>query len=217
MIYLYIWRVLVGLGIVGLLLMCVRLFAPDFIYVLRSKVLLVRSWRYSYEKDAGQNQREEDRYKIQIADIRVEAAMYDRSYTLRRVEKIRELYHALSILLKKEDIKNKEDLTPQLCIIEAANLVTNMAERLAPIPDQDDRRTIDAYRLLLYIYQNHQPAQDNQAPERPRIITKEEMKKLEEWFSGKDHLISIEQVTELLLAAVFGMVYRFKVQDEGKP
>jgi len=48
-------------------------------------------------------------------------------------------------------------------------------------------------------------------------ITKEEMKKLEEWFSGKDHLISIEQVTELLLAAVFGMVYRSKVQDEGKP
>jgi len=211
----YTLRVIAGLGIAALIFLFIRLFMPDFIYVLRSKVLLMRSWRHSYEAEADPNTPNDVQYKIQIADIRVEAAMQDHSYTLKRVEKIRELYHAISILLKKKNI-SKKGLDPQLCIIEAANLVSKLAERLDPIPDQDDRRTVDAYNLLLFIYKNHQPTQDQNAPQRPRIVSKEEMKELEDWFSDKNHLISIEQTTELLLAAVFGLVYRSKVQEEKK-
>lgn len=200
------WPFLI-IGFIALFALVIRFFIPEFIYVVRSAILRIRMAKFFFDLRA-QRQIPDTLYsELYLADLRVEASLGDLDYALDRIKKIREFYLAfVNTRAKQPDLAQR--WKPQICIVEAANLLSNIAARLESRP-QDKTITVDSHQLLAFICGQSQPPDPQQPPTGPTQVFK--AKEVEEWFSA--HPMSIEQISELLFAAIFAVAYRYRAQQ----
>lgn len=181
-----------------LLLLVVRFVQPELIYSVRHALIQVRSTKVF--RDAFAKRFTESKVFPELLgdDLRYETRDYDEEYVLQRVNKIRKLYRVLS---RRPLPGNSNDRKPQVCIVELAGLLNNIARHTKP-----DRKfhyaTTDASLILRLIA--------NELRKKKDLSELKDAKDVEDWFTANP--ISIEQVIEILIAAVFSLAYRQRVQ-----
>ncbi|MEA2174589.1 MAG: hypothetical protein QOD00_2181, partial [Blastocatellia bacterium] len=185
-----------------LLFLILRFINPELIYIVRHALIQVRSAKAFLDNYENRFTHVNAFPDLLGEDLRYETRVYDEEYVLKRVDKIRELYR---VLIRKPSLFSKRERKPQICIVELANLLGNLGRHMTP-DKKFSYSIIDAPTLLTFIGSEIQK-RDGKPP-------LQNIEEVEAWL--KANPISIEQVTEILIASVFGLAYRKRVQDENQ-
>jgi hypothetical protein len=193
----YLVVFLVAFSALILLLLIARFVQPELIYSLRQALGRIGVAKANLDRRAHRVPKQKDFRILLMNDLRYETRDKDEESIIKRVDKIRQLYHAQ---MRKPEYPGLEG-KPQVCIVELAGLLANMG-RDVTLEAKFRYSTIDANSLLAFIgskirEHNGEPPFQNTA-------------QAEGWFT--EHPISIEQVVEILIAAVYGLAYRQRVQ-----
>ena len=172
-------------------------------YGLRQVVLLVRANKVILDYAAGRRSLEARFADLLARNYQYETQGFEDSYVLGRVLKIRELYRIHSPHTKQPE-SSKLQKKPQVCVVELASLLDSLGRHLE-IRKDVATDTLMANDLLALIA-NHGDQRDPGA-----VLSKE--KDVEAWFIQRP--ISVEQVCELLIAAVYALVFRSR-SDSGQ-
>lgn len=196
----YLVSLLVLLSVIILLFMILRFVQPELIYIVRHTLIKVRAAKVFRDSAAYRFTPPKSFPSLLGDDLRYETRDFDEKNILKRVDKIRELYR---VLVRRPHMFDTKKNKPQVCIVELAGLVGNLGRHMLP-----DRKfnypTLDASALLAFI--------GNEMRNEKDLPPLKDVAQIEAWFIANP--ISIEQVIEILIAAIFGMAYRQRVQDE---
>lgn len=185
-----------------LLALIIRFIQPELIYTIRQTIVKVKTNKAFLDYDANRFNTANTFPDLLMKDFRYETRDYDEKYVLQRVMKIRELYRILD--LRRPAVPGlTRERKPQVCIIELASLLGNLARHITP-DLKFSYSTVGAQDLLAFIGNQIITKHPGQSP------LKNE-KEVEEWFA--EHPVSIEQVIEILNTAVFGLAYRQRTQQ----
>jgi hypothetical protein len=186
------------LCLICLIALVLRFILPEVIYVFRQEIVQVKITKAFLDTREGRNVPKEYFTKLLGMDIRRETTLNYHEYVSRRVDKIRELYHIYSApAIEFSELEKKG--SPQTCIIESANLLENLAEHLELL-NQGSIKIIDASAILTWICsQNLETSPSQQERDVSVLLSQKPM--------------SIEQITEIIIAAILGLEYRLHAQD----
>ncbi len=183
------------LSAVALVLMLLRFVEPDIIYWFREVLVDVRKNLAFLHADVG---RPFAGYQLLlIRDLRPEGVPREPREILSRVMKIRELYPLLDF--RENEIPDfVEARNSNVCIVELANMLRSLAGNIQPSPDIAPM-VMNAYEHLarLVEFRTGAKAVDEESVERH--------------FTDKP--VSIEEVSEILVAAVYALTYRLRMQN----
>jgi len=145
------------------------------------------------EKEAGRDNVEARYKQLLIHDARYETRTYDEIFILQdRIVKITELYRLLD---PSRALATAQET--QVCIVELGYLLANLGRTIQTDPENNEA-VIKASALLKHIANSVRASQDEEP-----IKNDEE---IDTWFI--DNPITIEQVIELLIAAVVALAHR---------
>ena len=194
----YLPWIIITLILGGLIL---RFVNPELLYSVRQLLVKIGMKKVFLDRKAGRDDVSGTYNRLLIKDFRYETVGNDWVYALRRVNKIRELYSTLD-WQREEGVPGlpREERKPQDCIIELANLLGNLGGRVQPEMDID-HKTVKAGDILRLI--------GNEIKD-PTTGPLAEDGEVERWFM--EHPVSIEQVIEVLIAAVFCLSYRQQLE-----
>ena len=192
MTYLVIF--LVALSVLILLLLIARFVQPELIYSLRRSLGRIGTAKAILDRRAHRAPKGKNFRIFLMNDLRYETRDKDEESIIKRVDKIRQLYQAQ---MREPGLEGK----PQVCILELAGLLANMGRNVTP-EAKFRYATIDANSLLTFI-----GSEIRQNFGDPPLKSAAEA---EEWFTAQP--ISIEQLVEILIAAVYGLAYRQRVK-----
>jgi hypothetical protein len=183
----------IGIALTALLLLLTRFVQPELIYGVRKGLVMIGANKAFIDKDAGRDN-VDIRYKqLLVHDARYETRTYDEIFILQdRIVKITELYRLLD---PSRPLATSQKT--QVCIIELASLLTNLGRTIETDPE-NNLPIIKAVALLKQIANGVRASQD-EAP-----IQEDE--EIDGWFI--ENPITIEQVIELLIAAVVALAHR---------
>lgn len=175
------------------LLLVMRFVQPEIVYGIRRGLVMVSTNKVFIDKMAGRPHTAKTFRELLMREARYETRTHDEIFILQdRIVKISELYRLLD--LRRGLVKEQK---PQVCIVELGGLLQNLGRRIEANPEHNDPVT-RAGALLGYIG-NGIRTSNNEVP----FDNDEE---IDQWFI--DNPISIEQVIELMLAAVIGLAHR---------
>jgi len=193
---------LIIIGLAALILMVIRFILPEVIYTIRAAVNRIRYAKAFLDIAAGKSINEDEYKNLLVNDSRTEASLIAMGDSLERINEIRELVFVFSHTRNHQYLARK--WKPQYCIVEATSLLGNLARRIEPINESADH-IVDAHTILDFIYQQqHMP----QSEKKKRMNAAD----LEKWL--QENPISIEQVSEIVFSAIFGIAYRYRKQRE---
>lgn len=199
----YLMIFLVGLSILVLLALIARFIQPEMIYVVRyalNQIKTTKAFLDYYDNRFTSSSTFPDRLGD---DLRFETRDSDEEDVLTRVDKIREIYR---VEIWKHTVPGvKKHGKPQICIVELAGMLVNLGRDVKP-EERFRHATIDADLLLKFICDEVRV----KSGEPPLGDTSQ----VEEWLTN--HPISIEQVIEILISAIFAMSYRQRVQVKAR-
>lgn len=184
-----------------LLFLILRFIHPELIYIVRHAVIQVRSTKFFLDSNENRFVSISAFPDLLGEDLRYETRVYDDQYVLKRVDKIKELYRVLS--RRPQVFGSKRARKPQACIVELANLLGNLGRHMTP-DKKFSYSVIDAASLLTFI--------GNEIRKKDRQAQLTNIDDVEAWL--KVNPISIEQIIEILIASVFTLAYRKRVQDD---
>jgi hypothetical protein len=194
---------LVGFSTLFLLALIVRFIQPEMIYAVRHAIVQVKSTKAFLDYYDNRSTSSSSFPDLLGDDLRFETLDSDEEDVLTRVDKIRELYR---VQICKHMVPGvKKPGRPQVCIIELAGMLVNLGRDVKP-EERFRYPTIDADLLLKFI-----------CDEVRGTMGKSPLKDIshvEEWFT--EHPISIEQVIEILISAIFAISYRQRVQVKAR-
>jgi hypothetical protein len=208
----------IAVASLGLLFLAIRFVQPEVVYLLRRVVVAVGMNRAFLDAEYGRAP--SDYVKLLVQDLRPEGAPSDPVRLFGRVMKVRELYSMLDP--GRSAVKDlPERLRSQICVIELANILGAAARSLRPdvrIPGS----SVKADEILAHILGIREKLQPTgQAGEGDGakgagrwvdVVADEELEK-----ELREHPVSIQQIDEILIAAVFATVYRIlSVGDGGR-
>lgn len=185
-----------------LVLMVARFIQPEMLYAVRHALVQVKSTKAFldyYERRFVGGKRFPD---LLGEDLRFETRDSDEEDVLSRVDKIRELYRVQ--VLKHLVPGVKKFGKPQICIVELAGMLVNLGREVKP--ERQFRYPIVDGERLLKVISDEIRIKNGQRPLKS-------VAEVEKWFTS--HPISIEQVIEILISAIFGLSYRQRVQIKG--
>jgi hypothetical protein len=192
-----------------LVFLLVGLVFPEFFYDIRSAVIRVKMAKVFYDIYEGKNPSEELYKELRLADIRAEfsriATGNGRSYATDRIRLLRERYSSFAREIPKMP-HLAEKYKPQLCITEAANLVSWLSKRLVVIAE-DQPKPVGAEELLKFIYDSYQAktgAEGESGTGSGDPVIK--------WL--RDNPMSVEQIMEILITVLYGLTYRLEAQEK---
>ncbi len=190
-------------GTIAAVFLAIRLLFPELLIILRAALVSVQMNKAVLDYTNG------DRVgtmmtELMVRDLRWAKQDTDRASVLARISKIRELYRILDIRTRKS---NGAHPTPSnaVCVVELSNTLIRLVRETPPRPEFGDP-CVEAQSLLLIIA-NHIRTVNNES-----MLSKD--KEVEDWFS--QHPISLEQVVEILIAAVFGLAYRLDAEQSNE-
>ncbi len=184
------------------LALIIRFVQPDLIYGLRQGLVMVRANKAFLDKMSGRSDVNPDFLKLLMHEAKWENRDNDENEILERVIKIKELYRILDLRRPVPEEFRKEQ-KPQLCIIELASLLGNLGMRVQP--NVEHNHTVVNDRAILRFIGNQIRLAQNE-----KEFTPEES--VDEWFI--EYPISIEQVIEIMIAAVVGLAHRQQAARE---
>ena len=183
--------VTIALILIALLLL-LRFVQPEFIYSIRREVVMVASNKAFIDKMAGRDDVDAAYKQVLLSEARLESRTYDEISILQdRIVKITELYRLLD---SRRNIAKTQK--PQVCIVELGALLTNLGRGVEANPEHN-APVVKSGALLKYIADGILMSR-NEAPVDEKAVDR--------WFIKNP--ISIEQVVELLIAAVVGLAHR---------
>lgn len=189
-------------AILLLILMVARFIQPEMLYAVRHALGHVKSTKAFldyYDRRFVDGKRFPD---LLGEDLRFETRDSDEEDVLSRVDKIRELYRVQ--VLKHLVPGVKKFGKPQICIVELAGMLVNLGREVKP--ERQFRYPIVDGERLLKVISDEIRIKNGQQPLKT-------VAEVEKWFTN--HPISIEQVIEILISAIFGLSYRQRVQIKG--
>jgi len=176
-----------------LLLLLMRFVQPEIIYVVRRGLVMVGINKAFLDKLAGREDVDARYKQLLVQETRYETRTRDEALILQdRVIKISELYRLLD--LRRKLIRSQK---PQVCIVELGTLLANLGNEIEANPEHN-APAVKAGALLKYIANGVRKSQNE-----PLFVSEDQ---IDEWLI--EYPISIEQVIELLLAAVVGLAHR---------
>lgn len=193
--------ILVIVSAIILLFLVLRFIHPELIYIVRHALIQVRSTKVFLDNNENRFVNRNAFPDLLGEDLRYETRVYDDKYVLKRVDKIKELYRVQ--IRRPSALISKRVRKPQICIVELANLLGNLGRHMTP-DKKFSYSVVDAASLLTFI--------GNEIRKKDGEPLLENMEEVEAWL--KANPISIEQIIEILIASVFGLAYRKRVQDE---
>jgi hypothetical protein len=179
--------------------MLARFIQPEMLYAVRHALVQVKTKKAFLDYYANRFTSAKRFPELLGDDLRYETRDSDEQDVLRRVDKMRELYRVQ--MWKSIGPGVKKSGKPQICIVELGGMIVNLGRKMKP-----DRKfkyhTVDSERLLKFICDeirstNGEPPLQN-------------VSEVEAWLTTNP--ISIEQVIEILISAIFGLSYRQRVQ-----
>ncbi|QQS47649.1 MAG: hypothetical protein IPM66_03050 [Acidobacteriota bacterium] len=195
------YTILLIFGMVILMALLIRLILPEVIYIIRAAVTRIRYAKYFLDLRSGRPSNTEKFVNLFVANRRTEASLIAMGHSLERINEIRELVFVYSNAKNHQYIARK--WKPQHCIVEAANLLSNLASRIEPI-GQSKEQIVDAESILAFIYKQQHPEYGN--------VDGPSAGEIERWL--QEHPISIEQLSEIVFSAIFGIAYRYRKQRD---
>jgi hypothetical protein len=181
------------IALTALLLLLTRFVQPELIYSVRKGLVMIGGNKAFIDKDAGRDNVDKRYKQLLVHDARYETRTYDEIFILQeRIVKITELYRLLD--------PSRPLATPQktkVCIVELAALLANLGRTIEEDPE-NNAPIVQAVALLKQIANGVRASQDEEP-----IQDDEE---IDSWFI--DNPITIEQVIELLIAAVVALAHR---------
>lgn len=190
------------LAFLVLILLMLRFVRPELIYSFRYYLTRVQSTKTLLDSEASDEDRRADFVALMVNDHRYEVLGYDEEYIFERTTRLRRLYHVLD-LRRGEVLGLPAQRQPQVCLIELANLLGKLAKDITP-DKKYDYPPIDANEILTFIGNRIREAKGLR---RPMVNEKQ----VADWFI--QFPISIEQLIEILIAAVNSLAYRHKAQN----
>jgi hypothetical protein len=191
MLEIILW--LVVLGVICFIFLILRFFQPELIYTLRQAIVKVEINKALLDMDADKDGYEENFQNALSKDFRSESRRFDRRYVHERLQKVKELYHLQHVI---NDEKNY-----QSCILELANLLSNIAQNLSL--ERDNRYNLTFADEILEFLKNTREEKD------PKTIVPV-TEGIEKWYESNP--ISIEQCVEVLIAVINALLIREKQQ-----
>ena len=207
-----------------LLALVLRFVQPELIYSFREVLVRTGMNKVHLDDDEGRAGLSPRYHELLIKDLRFETLGHDSAYALKRVNKIRELYSTLD-LERFDDLNVKQELRPHVCIVELASLLKNLGEHMTP--EKHIRYpTVKADQILKLIANEIKGIEDAKAAAEAAakpgtgVATASSPNgtgplktnsAVERWF--RENPMSIEQTSEILIAAVFGLAFRQKTAD----
>lgn len=217
----------ISLNLLALALLIVRFVQPVFIYWLRELVVEIRMHKTMLKSDrSGQGARREDAglrrefLRLMVIDLRSEGVSGERRKILPRVLDVRKLYNLLDP--RREKIKDLPQMqNSQKCVIELASMLGSLARDLKP-NENFDYSSIKADELLHMIVQRR-GEKSGDVGGLPDAEDEDLDEKLEAYLQEKP--LTIEQLNELLIAAIHATAYRLEgderrqeaVERQGRP
>lgn len=193
--------ILLLVGAMMLVLMILRFVQPELVYWLRKAFAGVRRNMLFLRRDEDKDFDNTEYIEIYLNDLRPEGVPGSCREVLARVTKIRELYSLLDlnrVRVRELPVAHRSNI----CIVELANMVSALAKNLEPSP-RVSHRISKADQLL-------------------RLLAGERGDRSFGKNTGEEEIaehyqtipISIEQINEILIAAIYGMAYRLESQEE---
>ncbi len=186
-------------GAMVLFALVLRFVLPELIYGLRQEIVRVSMTKAFLDRRAGRSVPKERFAALLTKDFRYESSDRSERYALERITKIRELYHISQHPHKRKWFRKPK---PQLCITELANLLVNLATHIRPL-DESNQSSLGATNLLLHIC--------NTIRQTKQAESLAKAKEVEEYLTQNP--MSIEQISEILIAAVFAIAYRQRARE----
>lgn len=206
----YIYLFVIGVAVVMLAVLMLRFVQPELVYIVREQWIKVGINRVILEQEINRGKDHNERYnELTLKEFRYETLGHSAEYVLQRAGKIRELYSAMDTKRAESMPELELDRRPQVCIVELANLLRNMGEHLETTSEYD-YKTIKADAILGFIILQISESAEHSASGERIAAPLPEAREVVDWFQRNP--ISIEQTLEVLLAAVYGLAYRLRVQ-----
>lgn len=183
---------LVVLGIIFFIFLILRFFQPELIYTLRQAIVKVEITKSFLEMDEKKDGYKQRYHKALAKDFRSESRRCDRPYVHQRLQKVKELYNLQDSIHEEKNYQN--------CIVELANLLSNIAQNLTLKRDYKYHLTY-ANEILNFL-------KDKRVEKDVSSVKPVESNSIEEWF--KANPISVEQSVEVLVAVINALLIREK-------
>ncbi|MDT7687244.1 MAG: hypothetical protein QOE46_3 [Acidobacteriota bacterium] len=178
-----------------LIILVLRFVQPELVYSFRQVLVKIGMRKVFLDRKERREDLSAMYNRLLVKDFRYETLGHDWNYALKRVNKMRELYSTLD--LQRGDVAGIDDdeRKPQVCIIELANLLSNLGDHVKPERDIH-HPTVKADEILRLV--------GNSIKREGEALQKDN--EVEAWFI--ENPMSIEQTIEIMIAAVFGLAYR---------
>lgn len=180
----------------------IRFVQPNLIYSVRQGLVMVRANKAFLDKMAGRSDASPEFLQLLMHEARWENRDNDENEILERVIKIKELYRILDLRRPVLE-KFRKEQKPQVCIVELASLLSNLGGRIKPNVEHN-HTIINDSAILKFIGNQIRLAQGEK-----NFAHDEDV---DEWFI--ENPISIEQVIEIMIAAVVGLAHRQQAAQE---
>jgi hypothetical protein len=192
-----------------LFVLILRFVQPELIYSFRQTLVKIGINKVYLDQADGREGLTPRYNSLLIKDLRYETLGHDSSYALKRINKIRELYSTLdSDRAQVSESKNIRKTV--ICIVELANLLKNLGENV--IPTREFRYpTVKADEILMRVANHIRTSENSTDTSREGVSDLTSDNEVEEWFM--ENPMSIEQIIEILNAAVFGLAYRQRADE----
>ncbi|HZH30523.1 MAG TPA: hypothetical protein VEY11_07145 [Pyrinomonadaceae bacterium] len=181
-----------------------RFVQPELIYSLRQGLVMVKGNKAFIDKVAGRPNVDVVFRKLLMNEARYETRTHDATYILNeRINKIKELYRLLDLRrpVPPEFIPEQK---PQVCIVELGGLLANLGRHIEANIEHNDP-VVNASALLRYVGNEIKASQGD--------LPFENDEEIDNWFIQNP--ISIEQVIEIMIAAVVGLAHRQQSANVG--
>jgi hypothetical protein len=183
--------VIIGVSVAALVLLVIRFVQPELIYSVRRALVAVGMNKAFIDKRAGRDNVNRRFKALLVSQARFETRIYNIAMLQDRVVKISELYRLLDP--RRHLIRSER---PQVCIAELGSLAAELGRTLETNPEHN-APIVKASALLKHIADGILQSQDDKPLDEERV---------DRWFINNP--ISIEQVIEILIAAVIALAHR---------
>lgn len=182
------------LSALALILLLLRFVEPEIVYWFREVLVDVRKNLAFLRAAAGEHV--EGYQLLLIRDLRPEGVPREPREILGRVMKIRELYSLLDFR-GKEVREFVQARNSNVCIVELANILRSLAGNIRPSKDIQPT-VMNAYEHLAHMVEFRSGGEPASEEDVEQHFTK--------------NPVAIEEVSEMLVAAIYALTYRLKVQ-----
>lgn len=186
-------------GTLLFVLLLLRFVQPQLIYSLRQVLSKIEVNRAVLQAETDSDLALARYQNALIKDIRYESQFYSDSYVMERLKKISELYRILDRNMRDGDEVIEKERSPQICIIELANLLDSLGRNLIPTKEFDSPFA-PAHEILEFLKARTIDKLKNEG-QVPKIADS-----LETWYV--ENPMTIEQCIELLSATAWALACR---------